>query len=62
MMYKLYSEEYKKNYTGKDITKDKKYMRLIQKVSEAETLFGTFIDNKIARPPKVIIEEVRIKR
>ena len=44
--YRTQLEEYKKNYTGKDITKDKKYMRLIQKVSEAETLFGTFIDNK----------------
>ena len=44
--YRAELEKYKSDYKGKDITKDKKYMRLIQKVSEAESLFGTFIDDK----------------
>ncbi len=44
--YRTQLEKYKSDYKGKDITKDKKYQRLVAKIAEAESLFGTFIDDK----------------
>tara|TARA_R100000655_G_scaffold77480_2_gene116686 strand:+ start:5375 stop:7009 length:1635 start_codon:yes stop_codon:yes gene_type:complete len=45
LKYRKQVKEYANKYTGKDITQDKKYINLLEKLSKAETLFGTFIDS-----------------